>query len=102
MTATSLNILRNGSDTDAGPDERMDQVRELLVGDHIRSSETRLASLEARVRDLETDTARRIDALSVRLEALAGEVAGEHRSAFDELARSLNDLGDRVRRISKP
>jgi len=102
MTATSLNALRNGTDSRNEVDDRMDQVRELLVGDHIRVSETRLNALEQRLHNMETDFARQVDAISVRMEALAGEVNSEHRTAFNDLATSISELGERIRRIAKP
>lgn len=102
MTATSLNALRNEPASLSGADDRMDQVRELLVGDRFRTTEARLNALEARARDMETELSRQIDALSVRLEALAGEVDSDRRSAFDELATDIGDLSERIRKISKP
>lgn len=102
MTATSLNGLRNGaSNNDHQPDERMDQVRELLMGDYVRHFDTKVMALEARIRELEEDLRRRVEALDLRLEALSGEVRGERRAAFDELARSIDDLGSRIKRIAK-
>ncbi len=101
MTASPFNSLRNQENYQDPNDERMNQVRELLLGDHIRASEARLAALERRLRDLETTIEQRIDVIHVRLEALAGEVHGDQRAAFDELAKSISDLGNRIRRISK-
>jgi len=102
MTATSINALRNRTNSQDEVDDRMDQVRDLLVGDHIRSSEARLNVLEARVRDMETNFSRQIDAISLRMEALAGEVNNEHRTAFNELASNISELGESIRRIAKP
>ena len=105
MNATSLNALRQSVEQSGGQrdiaDEKMEQVRELLVGDFLRANEGRIASLEARVRDLETDVGRRLDALHTRMEALAGELTGERRASFDELARNLSELGEKVRNISR-
>lgn len=102
MTAASLNGLRNSaSKKDQQPDERMDQVRELLMGDYVRHFDTKVMALEARVRELEDDLNRRVEALDMRLEALSGEVRGERRAAFDELARSIDELGGRIKRIAK-
>ena len=33
--------------------------------------------------------------------ALAGEVTGERRTAFDQLAQGIADLGERVKRLSR-
>ena len=43
---------------------------------------------------------RKLEAIQTRLEALASENAAERRSSFDELSRSIFELGDRIRRIS--
>ena len=102
MTAPPFNSLRNQQNFPDSNDERMEKVRELLLGDHIRANEARLAALEAKLRDVETVITQRIDVIHVRLEALAGEVHGDQRAAFDELAKSISDLGERIRRISKP
>ncbi|MEO1206772.1 MAG: hypothetical protein AAFV45_10605 [Pseudomonadota bacterium] len=101
MTATSLNGLRNGSSGMDLADERMDQIRELLVGDTVREFEHRLSTMEVRIRELEDELARRVEALDMRLEALSGEVTGERRAAFDELSKGINDLGQRIKQISR-
>lgn len=79
----------------------MDQIRDLLIGDIVRQTDRRLAALETRLNDLETSLGSRLTALHARLEALAGEVGAEHRTAFDELAKSVLDLGERIRKISR-
>ena len=79
-------------------DERMDQVRELLFGEYQRQSEARMALMEARVRELELAFHRRLDVIEQRVEQLVGKADAEHRAAFDELARGISDLGERVRR----
>ena len=43
----------------------------------------------------------RIDALQARFDALAGETQADRRSAFDELARGVQDLGERIRQIPR-
>ncbi|MEM1370912.1 MAG: hypothetical protein AAGG72_01660 [Pseudomonadota bacterium] len=100
MTAASLNGLRLGNAAGDVPDEKMDQIRELLVGDLVRSMELRVGQLEERVRQLEVDLMRRAEALDMRLEALSGEVTGERRAAFSELSRCIGDLQNRVKQIS--
>ncbi len=82
-------------------DEKMEQVRELLVGEDLRRGEARLAAMEQRIRDLETALSQRLDAVSARLDALAGEVDADRRASFDELARCVAGLGDEIRRIGK-
>ncbi len=100
MNATSFAEFRNV----VGPgvqqqDEKMDQIRELLFGEYQRQSEARLALLDARIRELELGFHRRLDAIEQRLDQIAGNADAEHRAAFDELARGIADLGERVRRI---
>ena len=80
--------------------EKMDQIRELLVGEHVRSTR-RMAAMEARLREIETGLIQRLDAMAARIEALAGETESDRRTAFDDLARSVIDLGERIRRIPK-
>ena len=81
--------------------EKIDQIRELLVGEHVRSNEARMAAMEARLREIETGLIQRLDAMAARIEALAGETESDRRTAFDDLARSVIDLGERIRRIPK-
>lgn len=101
MTATSLEALRVGEPSRKISDEKMDQVRELLLGEDLRRTEVRLEAIENRLRALETDVAHRIDAMQARIEALSGEVSGERRAAFDELAKGISDLGQRIKTISR-
>ncbi len=77
----------------------MDQVRDLLFGDYQRQSEARLALLEARIRELELGLQRRLDAIEQRVDQIAGKVDSDQRTAFDELARGISELGERVRRL---
>lgn len=80
----------------------MEQVRELLFGEFEKQTEARVRALEAKVRELEVDLNRRLDAMQARLEALAGEVDGNQRTAHEEIASGLQDLAERVRRIAGP
>lgn len=101
MNATSLDQLRTGPASQGGQDEKMDQIRDLLIGDFVRQTDRRLSTLEARLNDLETSVGSRLSALHARLEALAGEMGADRRNTFDELARSVLDLGERIRKISR-
>ena len=83
------------------PDDKMEQVRELLYGDYQRRYDSEISKLEARISTLETSIERRLDALQARIEALSGELTGERRTSFDELARGLTDLGTRMQEVSK-
>ncbi|MEO0793404.1 MAG: hypothetical protein AAFY27_12780, partial [Pseudomonadota bacterium] len=58
--------------------------------------------LEERVRDLELSVHRRLDAIQARVDSLAAEVDAQNRSALDEIAQGMVELGDRVRRIQRP
>ncbi len=100
MNATSLGELRNGAAPTEATDDKLEQIRDLLHGEFRRDHDTRLRALETRVSDLEGDLLRRLEVLQARVEALASENATERRSAFDELSRSIFELGDRIRRIS--
>jgi hypothetical protein len=110
MNATSLEELRAGQGSEPN-DDRLDQVRELLFGDHMREIHARIAALEQRQRDHEASSeqrqqefhisvTRQFDAIMARIEALAGETEAERRSAFEELSRSVLDLGERIRAAS--
>ncbi len=99
MNATSYAEFR----TALGPanlnDDKMDQVRELLFGEYQRQSESRLALLEARVRELELSLQRRLEALEGRVEQIASRSEAEQRATLEELGRGMADLGERVRRL---
>jgi hypothetical protein len=71
-------------------DAQMEQIRELLVGDVQRRADARVEALEARVRDLEA-----------RLEALNTEQTASRRSAFEELARGVAELGERIKNLAQ-
>ncbi len=101
MTATSLDALRTSAPPRPVTDEKMQQVREILVGEDIRRTEERLSAIEAHIHNLETDITRRLDAMQARIEALSGEMSGERRASFDELAQGISDLGQRIKNISR-
>lgn len=100
MNAPSLNELRAASARELA-DEKMEQVRELLVGDAVRHLEARLAVLEARVNETELGVVRQLDALEVRIQELSGTAEEDRRASFEALARSISDLGEQIRRISR-
>lgn len=97
----------NGVQPDATPsagdgtDDKMEQIRELLYGEHHRKFDDEIKKLETRMTALENGIERRLDALQARLEALSGEVAGDRRTSFQELARGLAELADKMQRISQ-
>ncbi len=96
----------------------MEQFRELLFGDQVREVDAGLRRTSRAQRDLREppsrssgssrrlssrsskifrSVARQFDAIVARIEALAGETDAERRSAFEELSRSVLDLGERIR-----
>lgn len=100
MNATSYAEFRSAiGPSGQANDEKMDQVRELLFGEHQRQSDARLAMLEARMRELELSLLRRLEALEGRLEQIAARVETDQRATLDELGRGIADLGERVRRL---
>lgn len=100
MNATSLSELRNGAAPNEGTDDKLEQIRDLLYGEFKREHDARLKVLEAHIKELEGGLHRKLDALQARVEALATENINERRTSFDELSRSIFELGDRIRRIS--
>lgn len=105
-TVRAMNAMTPGENRNAGngrdvADEKMDQIRDLLFGEFQREHDQRTSQLEARIRDLDTEVHRRLDALQARLDAYAGESQVERRSTFDELARGIQALGEHVRRIPR-
>lgn len=100
MNAPSLSEIRSAANREL-TDEKMDQVRELLVGDAVRRIEARLVFLEGRLNDVELGVGRQLDALEARIEALAGASEGDRRATFEALAHSVAELGDQIRRISR-
>jgi len=101
MHGSMLPEMRNGA---AGSlplaDERMEQVRELLFGDYKRQCELQIAALEARLAESQAAMLRRVEDLEARLAHLAGETRNAQKSAFADLARSVADLGERIRTLS--
>lgn len=100
MNAPSLNEIRSAQSRDI-TDEKMEQVREILVGDSVRRMEARVAFLEQRMNDFEVSIARQLDALEARIEGLAGASDASRRATFEELAASISQLGEQIRRISR-
>lgn len=101
MTTSPFGDIRNGIMGHDIADERMEQVRELLLGDAIRRGEARIVYLETRINDLEVGITRQLDALEARIEALQTVVAAERRTTLEELSKGLEDLGQKIRTISK-
>ena len=98
MNATSYSEFRGVPGMNA-QDDRLDQVRDLLFGEYQRQTEARMAMMEARIRELESALHRRLDTLEARAEQMILKNDSEQRAAFDDLARGIADLGDRIRRV---
>jgi hypothetical protein len=92
-----------GTETErTGPsDNQMEQIRELLVGDILRRTEARIGTIEARLKQLEEDLGRRIDALAARIDTLGRDQTSGRQAAFEELSRSVVEMGERIRGLSK-
>ncbi len=102
MHGTISSEMRNGSGAALSlADERMDQVRELLFGDHKRLQDMQIAALEARLQELQATFSRRIEELELKLAQLSGETRSAQQSAFAELAQNVGELGERIRAISR-
>lgn len=100
MNSTSRTVLRNGAAPDEAVDDKLEQIRDLIYGEFKREHDTRLKSLEAQVNELEAGLLRKLDAIQARVDLMATEQAADRRTSFDELSRSIFELGDRIRRIS--
>ena len=96
----SLSEIRAAASRDMA-DEKMQQVRELLVGDTLRRMEAHLAYLDARINEMESVLTRQLDALETRMSGLVGTAEGDRRTSFEALAQSVSELGDQIRRISR-
>lgn len=100
MNAPSLSEIRQTASREL-TDEKMDQVRELLVGDVMRRLEARLVFLESRLNDVEIGISRQLDALEARIDGLMGASEGDRRTAFEALAESVAELSENIRRINR-
>jgi hypothetical protein len=96
----SLSEIRNSGSRDLA-DEKMQQVRELLVGDTLRRIEAHLAYLDARINEIESVLSRQLDALEARMGGMTGSAETERRTSFEALAQSVSELGEQIRRISR-
>jgi len=101
MNASNPSEYRTAVVDNDPTDDRMDQIRQLLIGDFQKAQDARVLALEARVREIETIMVRRLDALQARIDALSGEVTTNQRTAFDEMSRGVKELSDRIRQIPR-
>jgi hypothetical protein len=82
-------------------DDKMHQVRDLLIGDYVRANEQRMAAIEGRIAALETSVAERLAAVQQQIEKLGGDTSADRRAAFEELARGITDLGERIKVVAR-
>jgi len=101
MNADTFEQMRTASAHRDSRDDRMEQVRQLLVGDQMRDVEARLVALEQRLHDLDGTVARKLDAVSARIDALAGQLDFDRRAAFSDLSQGILELSERIRAVSK-
>ena len=101
MNANTLDQIRAAAGARDDRDDRMEQVRQLLVGDHQRDMDARMAALELRLQDLDGSMARKLDAISARIDALASQLDYDRRAAFSELSQGVLELSERLRAVSK-
>lgn len=101
MNATTRDEIRQSAAVREPLDPKMDQIRELLVGDLVRQSEARMVAMEMRLRELEQRVTAGMDDLSRRIEALAGAADAKQRSGMEELARHVAALGESILRSSR-
>ena len=78
------------SNDDQLPDDSMDRVRELIVGDLRRSWEARLHLLETRLQLVED-----------KLDALRHETAAGRDEQLSGLANGIEELGQFIRRMKR-
>lgn len=100
MSTSPFGEYRNGSAGVEPFEDKMQQIRDLLFGEFKRDSDARLALIEARVRELEQGMHRKLDAIQASLAALSTDVTAERRRSLDQLAQSIGELGEKVRRIA--
>ena len=102
MSAPDLRELHGLSSNENAPDDRMDEVRELLMGDHVRDLEARISALAQRIDTLETNLTRQMDGFAARLESLAKDADTGRRTAFEDLSRHVETLAESIRSLTKP
>lgn len=102
MNATSREDLRAAlAGKSDGAEDRMAQIRELLVGEQTRLQEARMKALEVRLREIEDLVFRRFEALTGRIDAIARETGADQRAAFEGLSRLVQELGESIRKIPR-
>ena len=75
---------------DGLPDDKMDRIRDLILGDLRRHWDARLHTLETRLQMLED-----------KVDALRHETAASREDHLTALAQGIDELGQHVRRLSR-
>ena len=98
--------LANGS---LASDPKMEQIRELLIGEYLEATSQHFTDLYERVEQLAahkeqvdsklTTIDQRLDAIQSRVETLANEVTADNRAAFEELSKIIAELANGIREI---
>lgn len=99
MSTSPFGEKQNGAASGEPFDDKMQQIRELLFGETKRESDARIALIEARVRELEQSMHRRLEAIQASIDTLARDVGNDRKRSLEQLAQSISELGDKVRRI---
>jgi hypothetical protein len=101
MSMTSTAQMRGEAVQPETNEDQMQQIRELLVGEILRRTESRLEQIEGRLKELEGEIGRGLDALAARIEAVGAEAAAGQHAAFENLSRSVVELAERIRGLSQ-
>ena len=82
----------NGNDASRElPDDSMDRIRELILGDLRRTWDARLQTLETRLQTLEG-----------KVDALRHETQATREQQVAALAAGIDELGQHVRKLGRP
>lgn len=81
-------------------DDQMEQIQDLLIGDHKRDTERRLAELDARIRDAEARLTQRLTALEAKLDTVVAELKGQHSAGETAILHRIQTVDARVGTIA--
>ena len=81
-------------------DDQMEQIQELLIGDHRRDTDRRLAELDARIRDAEARLTQRLAALEAKLDTVVAELKGQHSAGETAILHRIQTVDTRVGAIA--
>jgi len=82
------------------PNAVIEQVRELLFGEHRRASDAAMKTMEDRLAALTATLEARFGDLERRFEELKHEAVDSHVRHSEALGASLVELGERIRSLS--